>query len=346
MNQQWQEFLLEMGAEMGEGERVSFKGAERFPTCALFDLSHYSLFQVSGDDAETFLQGQLTNDVAQVTDHHWQMAAFCTPKGRMLAAFALLRRGEDYLIQLPSDNGEPLKKRLPMFILRSKVKMQDVSDELVRFGIAGQCAEEQLSRLLPELPMKQGDSTSHDGVVALRLHGLTPRFEFIGEFEPIAALWRSLASNATVSTREHWSLLDIQAGTPTIYSATREAFVPQMANMDLIDGVSFNKGCYTGQEVVARMKYLGKMKRRMYRMRAAGETSIPTPGAPLFSASGEASAQGAGMVVDAQHAPDGALELLVVAEIARVEANDLRLEGPDGPRLERIDLPYAMPEAA
>jgi folate-binding protein YgfZ len=126
-----------------------------------------------------------------------------------------------------------------------------------------------------------------------------------------------------------------------VYDATAEAFVPQMANMQLVDGVSFTKGCYTGQEVVARMQYLGKLKRRMYRARVVTDQA-PQPGQELFSP-GSASGQGAGRVVDARPTPAGGFELLVVAEIASAEGASLRLGDEQGPALQLLDMPYGLP---
>jgi folate-binding protein YgfZ len=157
------------------------------------------------------------------------------------------------------------------------------------------------------------------------------------------ALWEEAEQVATPTSRESWALLDIRAGMPTVYESTKEAFVPQMANMQLIDGVSFTKGCYTGQEVVARMQYLGKLKRRMYRAKV-DTGQAPASGSALFSAS-DASGQGAGKVVDAAASPEGGFELLVVTPTSCAEADDLRLGDENGPALQILDMPYAF-EAA
>jgi hypothetical protein len=147
-----------------------------------------------------------------------------------------------------------------------------------------------------------------------------------------------MLNQARQTGAEFWSLMDIRAGVPNIFEDTVEAFVPQMANLQLIGGVSFTKGCYTGQEVVARMQYLGKLKRRMYRAHV-DSTQAPARGAEVFSPSSE-SGQGAGRIVDVAASPDGGYEVLAVIQISSAGADDLRLVDAEGPALRLLDLPY------
>ncbi|MES9959229.1 MAG: folate-binding protein [Sedimenticola sp.] len=345
MNNDWKNFLLGRSAHIGEDDVVTFDISDSHPDCALFDLSHLGLISISGEDAEDFLQGQLTNDVREVTESHSQMSSYCTPKGRMMANFRLFRHDGAYLMQLPLETMPTIMKRLPMFILMSKVEVKDVGQELVRMGLAGSCGPTLLANHFSRIPEAPGETLSEGGITLIRLPGEEPRFELVGTAGDLIPVWTALAeAGATPGNSGHWSLLDIQAGIPTILEPTIEAFVPQMTNMQLIDGVSFTKGCYTGQEVVARMKYLGKLKRRMYLAHCAGEHH-PQPGEELFSSSSQ-SGQGAGRVVEAQASPDGGYELLAVAEIASVEADDLHLAAADGPKLSFRDMPYSFEEQA
>ncbi len=340
MNSQWKNFLLSHSARIDDAGHVTFDDAPDFPECALIDLSHLGLIRVSGEDAVPFLQGQLTSDVRDVTDGHFQWSGYCTPKGRMLASFLLFRRGSDLLLQLPQEILEPTLKRLSMFVLLSKVQLQDASEQLVSVGLAGDCAPGLLQHALGREPAGPGDAMTLEEITILRLPGAVPRFQLTGEVEAIMRLWEQFAVSATPANRDLWSLFDIRAGIPTVYPQTMEAFVPQMANMDLIDGVSFTKGCYTGQEVVARMKYLGKLKRRMF-FAHVDTDDCPNPGSELFSPGSESS-QGAGKVVDARPAPGGGCDLLAVVEIARAEADDIHLEKADGPKLQFRQLPYGF----
>ena len=134
-----------------------------------------------------------------------------------------------------------------------------------------------LGLALPEL---DNDLVVTDGVTILRLPAPVPRFELIGAFERLTAVWNALTPGCSTADADAWALLDIRAGLPTVYTATVEAFVPQMVNLQLLDGVSFNKGCYVGQEVVARMQYLGTLKRRMYLAEVETQT-VPQPGDEL-----------------------------------------------------------------
>jgi tRNA-modifying protein YgfZ len=162
----------------------------------------------------------------------------------------------------------------------------------------------------------------------------------LGPFAPLRELWEALAPQAAPANAADWTRLDIQAGLPNVYDRTVETFVPQMLNLQLIDGVSFNKGCYTGQEVVARMQFLGKLKRRMYLAEVERDTP-PQPGEELFTTS-SASQQTDGWVVDACPLGDGRHALLVVTEIAAVDAGEIRL-GADGPVLSLREPPYGFP---
>lgn len=337
MNSQWKAFLETQSARISGSDEIRFEDAPPFPDCALFDLSHLGLIGVQGADALDFLQGQFTNDTRNITEERSQMSGYCNPKGRMLAAFRIFRRADTIYLQLPMSLLEPLLKRLSMFVLRASATLKNASDELVRIGLAGDCAESALAGHLPHLPQVDDDAVQHGGLTAIRVAGSQPRFEIVGPVTEMQELWQALATRTTPANPDFWAWLDIHAGIPTVYPETTEAFVPQMANMQLVNGVSFTKGCYTGQEVVARMRYLGKLKRRMYLAHIDSDTA-PRPGAALFSASSE-SGQGTGKVVAAQTSPGGGCDLLAVVQISAVEEGDVRV-GDNGPRLEFRELPY------
>ena len=310
--------------------------AIEFPDCALNDLSHFGLLRIGGTDARTFLQGQLTNDTKQISAETAQLSSYCSPKGRMLGSFWIFQRGDDLYLQLPRERLDAVAKRLRMFVLSAQVTIDDVSDAFVRFGLSGECA----ASLLPFAPTEPKASETRDDISIVRLPGDRPRFEVIGSPDKLAPLWSACAAQATQTGPAFWSLMDIRAGVPNVFEDTVEAFVPQMANLQLIGGISFTKGCYTGQEVVARMQYLGKLKRRMYRARIDGETP-PAPGTGIYSASSD-SGQGAGRVVDAAPSPEGGIEALVVLQISSAEAEDIRLIDAEGPKIELLALPYAF----
>jgi hypothetical protein len=330
MNTAWSDFI--------QSRAIAETTAEL--DCALNDLSQFGLIRVEGEDAEQFLQGQLTNDIRQVTAEHSNLAGWCSAKGRMLANFRCFRRGEAYYLQTPAENLAAVLKRLGMYVLMSKVTLSDASDDLIRIGLSGACAESLLAGSFAQIPSTANDAVEQAELTLIRLPGAQPRFELVAPLEQAIEIWQNAESQASRMGDDFWALQEIRAGVPTIYPTTSEAFVPQMTNMQLVDGVSFTKGCYIGQEVVARMQYLGKLKRRMYLAHVASDT-LPQPGDELFS-QGSSSGQGTGKVVDARPA-NGGFDLLAVIETSSAETDEVCL-GENGPRLQLQDLPYALPE--
>lgn len=343
MNSQWKAFLESRSARIDDVGDVRFPDAPVEADCALMDLSQLGLIAVSGPEAESFLQGQVTSDVTRVSATHSSLGSHCTPKGRMLAGFRLFKLDDTIYLQLPRTGVEAMVQRLRMYLLRAKAAIEDAGDRFAVIAIAGECAPSLLASHLDAVPEQGNELTRSGGLVAIRIPGPTPRFEILGAPEVMGALWDQLAVAATVVNADFWFLLDIRAGIPSVYPQTKEAFVPQMTNLQLIDGVSFKKGCYTGQEVVARMQYLGKLKRRMYRARLTG-SQRPEPGDELHCPT-SSSAQATGRVVDARANRDGDYELLVVVEIEAVQTGDVRLGGPEGPLLSFSDPPYGFAAA-
>jgi len=342
MNSDWRAFLESLSAEIGNDSDVTFPAAQTDADCILADLSYLGCIMVDGPDARDFLQGQLTNDVRELSNRHTQLSGYCSPKGRMLANLRLIRLGERFLLQLPRNKVEPVLARLRMFVLRARAELQDLSDELVAVGVAGPGASAELGRFIDPLPELDNGLTQADALTVIRIPGSPPRYEIIGPANAVQEIWLGLAGRATPVASAHWRLLDIRAGLPTIYPETTEVLVPQMANMHLIDGVSFTKGCYTGQEVVARMQYLGRLKRRMYLADVEAATP-PNPGDVLYSPDSH-SKQATGWVVNAERAGGNRYELLAVVETEAAEQNHVHL-GPDGPTLTLKAPPYGFAAA-
>lgn len=343
MNPEWQTFLSSRGAAPTANGGIEFPGAQP-SACSLHDLSHLGLIAVSGADAETFLQGQLTNDVREISDEHSQLSSHCSPKGRMLASFRIWRQRETYFLQPTGERVADLVKRLKMFVLRSAVTIDDLSDGPARIGLAGDCAVAALQAAGLPVPAEIADLKADGELVVIRLPGPAPRFEIIAPVERMTGLWDTFCEQAQAGGRDDWALMDIRAGIPSVYNATADAFVPQMANMQLVDGVSFTKGCYTGQEVIARMQYLGKLKRRMYHAEVQ-TVEPPRPGDALH-ASASTSEQASGRVVDARPAGTGRFELLAVVEVAATESGEVRLGDANGPVLSFEPPPYGFPAEA
>lgn len=349
MKPEWLDFLNDNGAEMDDGQVVSYGNLERerhmvHTGLVICDLSHQGLISVDGEEASDFLQGQLTNDIRNVSEQHSQLSAYCTHKGRMLANFRIFKRGESFYLRLPLSQLETTLKRISMFVLMSKVIIKDSSLSLIKMGLSGPNAEQVLGDLLPAIPTEVDDTSQSNGLTIIKIAGPHPRYEIVGELDAVKIIWQQLDVHAAPVGAGCWESLDIQAGIPTIYPATSEAFVPQMTNMQVINGVSFKKGCYTGQEVVARMQYLGKLKRRMFRIHIDTDEPVQ-PADKLFAANSD-TAQGTGQIVSAQPDPDGGYMALAVINIADTESGQLRLHNESGPAVTLQDLPYQIEEKA
>ena len=290
-------------------------------------LATWGLLRVSGADARTFLHGQLSNDLLALGTNQCQWTAYCSAKGRMLAGF-LAWHDADGNIMLACDSAiaAALVKRLRMFVLRAKVVIEDAGSASRLTGVIGEA----------QGPAPLG--VVHEG--ATSRVGLPP-VEGLSRHLLVEPLSVAGSANADAST---WNTGMIRAGESWITAATQEQFVPQMVNFDALGGINFKKGCYPGQEVVARAHYRGAVKRRMYRALIAGQSEAPLPGQALFS-TGE-NAQECGQVANAVRHADGTCELLAVLSMQAQAESPIHLGAPDGPMLTFAGLPYALPEAA
>jgi folate-binding protein YgfZ len=301
------------------------------------DLSQLGVIALRGEDTASFLQGQLTNDIRGLRADTAQWNAYCSPKGRLLGNFLTWRQGEDYCLQLSGDILSSVQKRLSMFIMRAKVQARDASDETVRLVVAGKQALAAVTAAAGAVPDALMGSTACDTGQVIRVGA----DKFVLSISPqhAATVWQTLCQSATPVGAPVWDWLRLNAGVPMIVAATQEQFVPQMVNLEVIGGVSFQKGCYPGQEIVARSQYLGKLKRRMFLAHVDVEAA---PGDNLYSADFEG--QVTGTIVNAAPAPAGGFDVLAVAQVESASTQTLHLKAADGAALTLKPLPYAMPE--
>jgi folate-binding protein YgfZ len=344
MDSDWQDFLMRSGARRAaDGPGIADFGdpqAERLAAAQaaiVVDLSAAALLRIEGADAAAFLQGQVSCDLREVTPQASRYGGYHSPKGRVLALFLLWQQDGAYWMQLPAALAEAVRRRLSMFVLRSRVTLADASTEWIRIGVGGPRAP---SCLAGALALDAGPAHAVQragGGVLLALPG--GRHELvlpIGEAQPA---WQRLAAHARPAGDALWEALAIAAGEPAVYPATQDRFVAQFLNLDLIGGVSFSKGCYTGQEIVARTHYLGRLKQRMLRARVTAGAA-PQPGDELYGA--EFGDQACGTVVRAAPALDGGYELLAAIRVESASGQAVHWRSPDGPVLDWLPLPYAL----
>jgi tRNA-modifying protein YgfZ len=255
----WQQFLISQGAQFNAAGEAVFTTPAAPASGQLFDLSSHGLIAVSGADALTFLQGQFTNDIKQLPQAA-QFTGYCTAKGRLLALFYAFSINETIYLQCPRALIAALVKRLRMFVLRSKVVVEDASEQFVILGLASADSAAHIQHL--PLHAHQYSQTPLGSLIRLSDSHGKQRAQLIVESANAEAAWKTLAASFNPTDSQQWDTLEIQAGIPQVYTATQEQFVPQMLNLDALDGINFKKGCYTGQEIVARTHYLGKVKRR------------------------------------------------------------------------------------
>ncbi|MFO1220818.1 MAG: folate-binding protein [Burkholderiaceae bacterium] len=305
-------------------ELHSLQGATR--------LADWGVLRASGADTLRFLNGQLTQQLSTLPEGVARLAGYCSPKGRLLASLVVWRSGADeVLLACSADLLAATARRLSMFVLRAKCRIEDASSSLPIWGLAGDVARDWLG------------ATANDAAWSVRRVGSAWAIALPGGAGVSRWLWVAPAGESSpplpALEPAHWLALEALSGVPRVVAATAEQFVPQMVNLELVGGVDFQKGCYTGQEVVARSQYRGTLKRRMFLF----ECDAPaTPGQELFHS--DDPGQPAGMVVIAGALDKQSSTLLAEVKLAALAGGSLHLGRADGPALRRAALPYAVPE--
>ena len=296
-------------------------------------LSHEGVLAARGPDAGKFLQGQLTCNLNYLSASS-SLGARCTPKGRMQSSFRILPHGDGFLLAMAGELLETQLADLKKYGVFSKVQLSDDSRQWTRFGLCN--ADAVLRDLGLELPASADALSGSGELLAVRLSD--GRAELWVSDAQAPAIQARLAERLPEAALNDWLLAQVRAGIGQVFGATRELFIPQMLNLQALGGVSFKKGCYAGQEIVARMQYLGKLKRRMYRLSLENDSSLAQIGAELFS---PVHATGVGNVVLAARAGERSELLAVVQEDALLDGR-LHLGSAEGPLLALCELPYTL----
>jgi folate-binding protein YgfZ len=296
----------------------------------LLPLPSLAVLSLAGPETLKFLQGQTTADFREVEKGRVLPGAVCSLKGRVLFSFLAVPHGADADLVLPADQMEATKTHLGKYAVFNKTTLTDASGRLALLGVTGPRAAALLDRLGLALPAQGGVARGAEGAWAAKALA-DERYLVALPAHTLATQWPALAAEAVVGHESQWQAADIRAGFATVTAATRDRFQPQELNYPSLEGVSYNKGCYTGQEVVARLYFRGKLKQRLYRLEAVagGEGQVMAQGAPV------------GDVVMA--APDGS-GVAVLAVVKNVAVREGGLSwGENGPALSICELPYALP---
>ena len=322
INKDWQTELLAQGAHIADNVTQHFGNPQQelkhtAEDNVICDLSHLSMIELNGADTLTFLQGQLTNDVKQLDQTQAHYTGYCSAKGRLLAFFLGFNYKQSIYLQLPDSLLEPISKRLKMFVMRSKVQVNQAG--LVSFGISGPDAANFLNQQLTALPAEPLSQRCTEEYTLIKLPSHQyDRYQFIATPDVALKIWNNLKQSCLPVGKPCWDWLETQAGIPEIVPTTQEQFVPQMANLDLINAINFKKGCYTGQEIVARTHYLGTLKRRTY-LANIQTSDTPLAGDKLMN--GEENE--VGQIVRVAPTVDAGFDVLVELRIEAKEAGDI-----------------------
>ncbi|MYM22255.1 folate-binding protein [Duganella sp. FT135W] len=306
-------------------------------------ITGLGLIALDGEESASFLHNQLTNDVEHLGQGEARLAGYCSPKGRLLASFLMWRSTSTIFLQLPHEIQAPVQKRLSMFVLRAKTKLSDATEapsNAVVLGIGGAQAPVALQAWFETLPATPYAKVDHALGTLIRVADAfgAPRYQWLMSTETADTVLPALEGKLLAASSEAWQLSEIHAGVPQIAKGTQEQFVPQMVNYELLGGVNFKKGCYPGQEIVARSQYLGKLKRRTTLV------SIPdaaaAAGMEVFATADPE--QPCGMIVNAAPNGNGGVDALVEMKLAAIEAGSVRLGSAEGTALVFLDMPYAL----
>jgi folate-binding protein YgfZ len=269
MNANWKNFLQSHNATFVDDTVVQFAtpDSER----QIYPVAHLAVLSVSGKDADKFLQGQITCNVHDINANQSSLGAICNPKGRVITTFLLVKASDGFLLVMPKELLAGVQTRLQKYVLRSAVTLSDCSDSLCLLGVT-QTSE-------------QAFLASYEQDTVIHIH-FNHRCLLIADVDKAMAVWIGyVAQGFQAGNSENWTGLDILAGIPWLNTATSEQFIPQMLNLDKLGGISLTKGCYTGQEIVARTHYLGKAKRALFI--AQCQTASPEANASIIDTNGQ-----------------------------------------------------------
>lgn len=321
MNSNWKNFLLTRQAVFADDDTIVFPTVNLKNNRHIYPLAHLAVLMVRGHDAAKFLQGQITCNINDLTENKSSLGAMCNPKGRVITMFLLVKNGDHFLMVLPKELLALVKKKLQMYVLRADVCLSDSSEDLILIGLDNREAQVGLDF-----------TTTHQQYITINFQN---RSLIIADADNAQAFWEEQVNRGfQPDDSAQWRYLDLLSGIPWLSLETSEAFIPQMLNLDKLAAISFNKGCYTGQEIVARTHFLGKNKREMFLAECDMEEA---PKANLSIVDGHDTELSVGKVLYAQIRHQ-MCKMLVVLQISDINTDNLKLKNPNRDKITLLTL--------
>ncbi len=338
MNQDWYDFLTSTNAAIFSGQPLPYPSEKENYANKIYAIAELAVLTVTGNDAEQFLQGQTTCNIRDVSETQSSIGAFCTAKGRTISTFLIGKRQQSFLLVVPAELLPVVKKKLQLYVLRSDVHLNDSSDSYSLFGFirTNSVAENPLVPEQPLAALPVNDGT----VISLPTITAAPRCLAILPANTAIGIWKDYAAQGMqTGNSSEWRTLDILSGIPWLNLLTTEQFIPQMLNLDQLGGISLNKGCYTGQEIVARTHYLGKAKRKMY-LAECHATEPPEAGSAIIAPE-DASDQAVGSILSLQAMTTGFV-MLIILQTGYAQSENLVLANRNRDRVTTSELVYLI----
>jgi len=260
MNSDWITFLKSYPSTIIDNSEMENAVSQEIRQDSITALTQFSIIKVAGSEANTFLQGQLTCNINDLTETNSFFTAFCNAKGRTISTLLIIKDAAGYLLILPIELAEKVSKKLQMYIMRSDVQLHDLSNDLCLIGITANSSD-----ILP-VESENPFTVHRNNAIYIKFPAYNNRYLVISQVSQAISLWTDLTKKTSFTTyhSNSWVEQDVNAGIPWLSTTSTEEYIPQMLNIDKLGGISFNKGCYTGQEIIARTHYLGKSKRELY----------------------------------------------------------------------------------
>jgi folate-binding protein YgfZ len=349
-NQTFTDFIQHIGAQRGDDLHITFplnNHAETQTETVLTVLGHYSLLCFTGANSGKFLQGQTTCNIKDISAEKSLPGGCCSPKGRMYCNFQMAMDTQaQYWLRLRRDIADSSLQTLNKYLaLFRGSKAINCADTHIVLGISGNNAPKIITELLGDCPQQRNNCVATDTMLAICIEAAS-RFELWLPIDQALTLWPTLIAQCQTQNSDTWRLANIRAGLGDVHPQTHDEFVPQMLNLQALDGISFTKGCYTGQEIVARMHYLGKLKKRLYRASCSGLQSAPLVGSELMAINElSGNLQAIGQVVESQMSDDQHCELLAVIANEIVDSGKAIQLGENAAEITVLPLPYAITTA-